>query len=48
MQKETCRLSCRKYTKNTNLRIDKSKNDRKMIQSNCTICGRIKSRFIKK
>ena len=28
MQKETCCLSCRKYTKNTNLRIDKSKNDR--------------------
>ena len=44
MQKETYCLSCRKYTKSTNPRIVKSKNDRSMIQS---ICGSKKSRFFK-
>ena len=34
MGEETYCLSCRKYTKNTNLRIVKSKNDRSMIQKN--------------
>ena len=47
MQKETYCLSCRKYTKSNNLRIVKSKNERSMIQSNCTICSSKKSRFIK-
>ena len=47
MGKETYCLSCRKYTKSTNPRRVKSKNDRLMIQSNCTICGSKKSRFIK-
>ena len=46
MQKETYCFSCRKYTKNTDPRIVKSKNERSMIQSNCTICGSKKSRFI--
>ena len=46
MQKETYCLSCRKYTNNTDPRIVKSKNERSMIQSNCTICGSKKSRFI--
>ena len=39
MREETYCLSCRKYTKNTNPRIVKSKNNRSMIQSNCTICS---------
>ena len=47
MRKETYCLSCRKYTKNTNLKIVKSKNNRSMIQSNFAICGSKKSRFIK-
>ena len=47
MLKETYCLSCRKYTKSTDRRIVKSKNERSMIQSNCTICGSKKSRFIK-
>ena len=47
MQRETYCLSCRKYTKNTNLRIVKSKNDRSIIQTNCAICNSKKSRFIK-
>ena len=34
MLKETYCLSCRKYTKNTDPRIVKSKNGRSMIQSN--------------
>ena len=47
MQKETYCLSCRKNTKNTYLKIIKSKNNRSMIQSNCAICGSKKSGFIK-
>ena len=47
MPKETYCLSCRKDTKNTNLRIAKSKTNRSMIQSNCAICDSKKSRFIK-
>ena len=47
MRKETYCLSYRKNTENTNLKIVKSKNNRSMIQSNCALCGRKKSRFIK-
>ena len=47
MRKETYGLSCRKNTENTNLKIVKSKNNKSMMQSNCTICGSKKSRFIK-
>ena len=47
MKKETYCLACRKYTKNTNPRIVRNKNDRSMIQSNCTICNSKKSSFIK-
>ena len=39
MQKETYCLSCRKDTKDANLRIVKSKNNRSMIQSNYAICN---------
>ena len=45
MRKETYCLSCRRYTKNINPRIVKNKQDRSMIQSNCTMCGSKKSRF---
>ena len=47
MREETYCLSCRKYTKNTNPKIVKSKNKRSMIKSNCTTCNSKKSRFIK-
>ena len=47
MRKETYCLSCRKYTKSTDPRIVKSKNERSMIQSNCTMCGSKKFSFIK-
>ena len=47
MLKETYCLSCRKYTKNTDLTIVKIKNERSMIKSHCAICGSKKSRFIK-
>ena len=47
MRKETYCLACRKYTKNVNPRIVRNKNNRSMIQSNCTICNNKKSRFIK-
>ena len=47
MRKETYCLSYRKNTENANLKIVKSKNNRSMIQSNCALCGRKKSRFIK-
>ena len=45
MKKETYCLACRKYTKSINPKIVRN---RSMIQSNCTICGSKKSRFIKK
>ena len=47
MRKETYCLSCRKNTENTNLKKIKNKNNRLMIQSNCTIIDSKKSRFIK-
>ena len=47
MQEETYCLSCRKYTKNINSKIVKTKNNRSMIQTNCAICNSKKSRFIK-
>ena len=47
MREETYCLACRKYTKNINPRIVINKHNRSMIQSNCAICNRKKSRFIK-
>ena len=47
MQEETYFLTCTKYTKNTNPKIVKSKNDRSVIQTNCAKFGSKKSRFIK-
>ena len=47
MREETYCLSCRKYTKNINPKIVKSKNNRSIMQTNSTICNSRKSRFIK-
>ena len=47
MKKETYSLACRKYTKSINPKIVRNRQNRSMIQSNCAICGRKKSRFIK-
>ena len=47
MREEPYCLSCRKYTKNINPRIVKSKNNRSMIQSDCTICISKRSKFTK-
>ena len=46
MKKENC-LACRKYTKIINPKIVRNRRNRSMIQSNCTVCGSKKSRFIK-
>ena len=47
MKKETYCLACGKYTKNNNPEIVRNRQNRLMIQSNCTTCGSKKSRFIK-
>ena len=47
MKKETYCLVCKKYTKNTNPKIVRNRQNRLMIQSSCLICGSKKSRFIK-
>ena len=47
MKKETYCLECRRYTKNNNTKIVRNRQNRLMIQSNCTTCGSKKSRFIK-
>ena len=46
-EKETYCLACRKYTKSINPKIVRNRENRSMIQSNCTVCGSKKSRFIK-
>ena len=47
MKKETYCLACRKYTKSNNPKRVRNRQNRLMIQSNCTNCGFKKSRFIK-
>ena len=47
MREETYCLACRNYTRNTNPKIIKNKNDRSMIQTTCAKWGSKKSRFIK-
>ena len=47
MEKETYCLACRKYTKNNNPKVVRSRQNRLMIQSNCATCDSKKSRFIK-
>ena len=41
-------LKCRKDTENINPRVSNTSNGKTMILSKCSICGRKKSRFIKK
>ena len=41
-------LKCRKNTKNINPRVLKPSNDKRKLLSKCAVCGRKKSRFIKK
>ena len=47
MKKETDCLVCKKYTKNNNPKIVRNRQNRLMIQSNCTNSGSKKSKFIK-
>ena len=47
MKKETYCLACRKYTKNTNPKIVRNRQNRLMIQSNCATCDSKKFTFIK-
>ena len=47
MKKETYCLLCRKNTKNNNPKIVRSRQNRLMVQPNCTTCDSKKSRFIK-
>ena len=44
---ETYCLSCRKYTANKNSSVTKTKQNRLMLTSNCAICGKKRSTFIK-
>ena len=48
MEKETYCLACRKYTKNTNPKVVRNRQNTLMMQSNCATCNCKKSRFIKK
>ena len=40
-------VRCRKKKENLNSKIFKTKNDRIIMQSKCTVCGIKKSRFVK-
>ena len=44
---ETCCVSCKKNTASENSSVRKSKQNRLMLLSNCAICGKEKSTFIK-
>ena len=44
---ETYCVSCKKYTVNENLSVRKTKQNRLMILSNCTVCSKKISSFIK-
>ena len=41
-------LKCKKNTENINPRVSKTNNGRKMILSNCAMCGSKKSKIIEK
>ena len=47
MKKEIYCLVCKGYTKNTNPKIVRNRQNRLMIESNCANCGNKKFRFIK-
>ena len=42
----TCCLSCKKGTRNIDPKVIKTKNNRKMMLSRCSICNNKKSTFI--
>ena len=46
-KKQTYCLVCRDYTKSINPKIVRNRQNRYIMQSNCTTCGSKKSRFIK-
>ena len=46
-KKQTYCLVCRDYSKSINPKIVRNRQNRYIIQSNCTTCGSKKSRFIK-
>ena len=46
MQDITYCLSCKKDTKNINPKVVKTKNNRKMMLSRCSICNNTNSTFI--
>ena len=39
-------LSCKKLTKNLNVKANMTKNKRPYITANCDICKRLKSKFV--
>ena len=41
-------LKCKKDTANTDPKMFKTKNNRLLMQSKCSVCGTKKSRFVKK
>ena len=46
MQKITYCLSCKKDTESIDLRIVKTKNNKRVMSSKCSICNNKKSKFI--
>ena len=40
-------INCRKDTENTDTKIVRTRNNRLVIQSKCSVCGIKKSRFVK-
>ena len=44
---KTCCLKCKKDTENIDPKIFRAKNNRLLIQSNCSDCKNKKSRFVK-
>ena len=44
---KTYSLKCRKDTENIDPKMVKTKNNRLVMQSKCSVCGIIKSRFVK-
>ena len=44
---ETYCVSCKKYTANENANVRNTKQNKLMFLSNCAICGKKKSTFIK-
>ena len=44
---KNCCVICKKSTAKTNSSVWKTKQNRSMLVSNCSVCGKKKSRFIK-